>query len=130
MSQTDTISQMTDRLQWLAARQQVLTQNIANVDTPGYRAMDVAQQSFKQTLSKLQPVTLATTNPAHIAGMQTSSSAARPVINHTPLEVLPTGNTVNLEDETRKATQNVIDYQLMTNIYRNENGMVMKALGK
>ena len=32
---------MSERMGWLGARQEVLAQNIANADTPGYRARDI-----------------------------------------------------------------------------------------
>jgi len=128
--QTGLMSDLTSRMQWLSDRQQVLTQNIANSDTPGYRAMELSQPSFKKTLSGVQSIQLATTNPMHMSPLQTSSSAGVMSINKTPSEVYPTGNSVNLEDETRKAAENAMNFQLVSSVYKREMGMLMKAAGK
>ena len=42
LSQSPLFSMLTRRLQWLGQRQQVLAQNIANSDTPGFKPRDVA----------------------------------------------------------------------------------------
>lgn len=129
--QTDLISQLTDRMQWLSGRQQLLTQNIANADTPGYQAMEMKPLDFSQTLQKVQAVQLATTSPMHIAATQsTTNVTGQAIVNKTPMQVYPTGNTVDLEDETSKAAQNVMDYQLATSIYKNEVNMQLTAVGK
>ena len=41
---------MAKRLSWLGERQQVLANNVANADTPGYRARDLKALSFKKVL--------------------------------------------------------------------------------
>ena len=49
---------------WLAARQSAVAGNIANVNTPGYGAVDI--EPFEQVLNA-RPVTLTSTQPNHIA---------------------------------------------------------------
>jgi flagellar basal-body rod protein FlgB len=124
------MSHLETRMDWLQQRQQVLTQNIANADTPGYHAKEVAPLTFQQTMEKLQPVQMAATSPMHMQGVATSASKISTSINHHPVEIQQSGNTVNIEDETMKASQNVMDYQLATNLYKAETGMLMKAAGK
>jgi flagellar basal-body rod protein FlgB len=61
-----------------AARQVVAASNLANVNTPGYKAKEA---DFTQTLDRqlAQGVTLATTNPGHLSGAPDPSSAARAI---------------------------------------------------
>jgi len=128
--QVDLMSRLETRMHYQTDRQQVLTQNITNADTPGYRAMEVQQPSFKQVMSKLQPVQMAATSPMHLQGAMTSAASHSTIVNHTPSEVYPTGNTVDVEGETLKAAKNVMDYQLTTTIYADENNMMKMAAGK
>lgn len=131
MSNVDLMNSLTSRMQWLADRQQILTQNITNADTPGYRAMELHAPSFKQAMQKLQTAQMVQTNPMHMSSLrQSSAGTGKYGINRNPSEVYPTGNTVNLEDETRKAAQNVMDYELITNIYKKESNMILTAAGR
>ena len=61
------LSMMKLRLQWLGERQQVLAQNVANADTPGYEAKDLKDLDFgalvKQQNGMLSPVA---TNSKHM----------------------------------------------------------------
>lgn len=129
MSQLDLMSRLEGRMQWLSGRQQVLTQNIANADTPGYRAMEVSEPSFKSAMN-MASVPMAQTNNMHMTAARPTLSNGVYGVNRTPTEVYPTGNSVNLEDETRKAAQNVMDYQLVSSIYKKQINMLMTAAGK
>ena len=131
-NQLELMNNLESRMNWLADRQQLLTTNIANADTPGYRAMELAQPTFKQTLKTVQSAEMTATSPMHMHGAASSSNsfAGKAIVNHTPSEVYPTGNTVNLEDETRKAAENVMNYQMTTNLYKGEMSMLITAAGK
>jgi len=129
MSQMDLMSKLEGRLQWLSGRQQVLTQNIANSDTPGYRAMEVSQPSFK-TMMGMASVPMAQTNKMHMDAARPGVSGGIVGVNRKPTEVYATGNSVNLEDETRKAAENVMDFQMVSSIYKKEINMLMTAAGK
>lgn len=53
------------KAQWLSARQSAVASNIANVNTPGYSAIDV--EPFEKALGQSK-INLAVTNPGHISG--------------------------------------------------------------
>lgn len=127
----DLMTKLVARMNYVADRQQVLTQNIANADTPGYRAMELKAPNFEKTLAKTQSVQLAGTNAMHLSGTRAGASSNGVLaVNRNPAEVSATGNSVSLEDETRKAAQNAMDYQLVTNIYKSMGNMLMRAAGK
>jgi flagellar basal-body rod protein FlgB len=127
----DVLANLESRMYYIADRQQVLTQNITNSDTPGYRAMELQAPTFNDSLAKVQSVQMAQTSPMDIPSTRGAGSTnGTLVLNRTPAEVSPTGNTVSLEDETRKAAENAMDYQLATNVYKSIGGMLMKAAGK
>src|SRR5258707_9924381 len=62
---------MMSRMSWLTERQQVLAQNVANADTPAFKAKDLKAQTFKEMLagSSANHLTLAATQPNHLAGV-------------------------------------------------------------
>jgi flagellar basal-body rod protein FlgB len=89
-----------------ARRQQALASNIANLDTPGYKAKDVA---FQQELSS--SMQLATTDPSHLTASSTASSTQ---LVETEGKVKQNGNNVDLERETTEMTKNGLQYIMLT----------------
>ncbi len=126
--------QFSQRMRWLSERQQVLTQNIANADTPGYLAKDVKPLSFKDMMTgagSSGSLQMVSTNAAHLAGVSATAERTAKVENvRNPTEISNTGNTVSIEDETRKAAENNMDYQLVTNLYKKQVGLLMTAIGR
>jgi flagellar basal-body rod protein FlgB len=123
-------SALTDRMKWLTARQKVLTQNIANSDTPGYRAKDLKDQSFKTMVAKstMTKVNMAKTSAGHIeAGEKQEFDEA---VSKEPYEVTPTGNAVVLEEQMMKLSETQIQYQMTTSLYKKQIGMLKTALGR
>ena len=112
------------RLAWAAGRQQVLAQNVANANTPGYVARDVTP--FSAALAQAGGGTLNRTAPAHMEGA-VPATAARPV---RPTERAPDGNAVSLEDQLTKVADTSGTQELAINIYRKYQGMFRTVLGR
>jgi len=110
------------KLGWIESRQRVLSQNIANADTPGYRTRDVAP--FSAHLQAFA-VTPAQTNPMHLAGFVRSASTTRAQVQ----EKAPDGNAVGLEDELAKVADDENAQALTGNLWKSYMGMFMTALG-
>lgn len=123
-------SMMAKRLSWLGQRQQVLANNVANTDTPGYRARDLKDLSFKQMLGgEGGKLTMAATTPAHLSGPG-EKPAAHTVEKVDSHEIVVSGNSVSLEEEMMKVGKTMMDYQLTTNLYRKHILMIKTALGR
>jgi flagellar basal-body rod protein FlgB len=90
-----------DLLSWTSKRQQALSANIANLDTPGYHATDY---SFQQQLAS---VAMTSTSPMHIAPPVEPSSARVYEVGTT--EKL-NGNNVDIEREMTEITKNGLQY--------------------
>jgi flagellar basal-body rod protein FlgB len=115
------------KMAWLTQRQNVIAQNIANVDTPDYKALDLAQFDFKTLLGKkLAP---ARTSQMHLAGLQ-ATGAARTEKERKPYEVTPSGNSVSLEEQMQKASTTGIDFQMITTLYQKNIGLIRTALDR
>jgi flagellar basal-body rod protein FlgB len=115
---------------WLAARQGILAQNVANADTPGFRPSDLLP--FDRTFAALRPPdapTLARTMPAHLPGT-TVPRADEPRGRRTgSWEVAPSGNAVVLEEQMEKLARTQLDHQLATSLYIRHVAMLRTALG-
>lgn len=112
------------RLAWAAGRQQVLAQNVANANTPGYLARDVAP--FSAALAQAAGPPLSRTAPAHIQGAALRAAAWAP----RPTERAPDGNAVSLEEQLTKVADTSGTQELAINLYRKYQGMVRTALGR
>lgn len=98
---------------WLATRQAVVAQNIANANTPGYVAKEVAP--FKAVYDQTQ-LELVSTSPGHMALDPLSADDATK--DTSPWEVVPSGNSVSMEREMLKANDVSREYSMNTAIVK------------
>jgi flagellar basal-body rod protein FlgB len=126
------LSMLKGRMSWLEARQDVLSQNVANADTPGYVAHDLKPMDFESLLknaggSRFQPG-LAVTDSRHIA--ITSSSGTFGSSESPDVEASPNGNSVSLEQEMIKVSDTQGQFAAATNLYSKAMQLMRTALGK
>ena len=112
------------KAQWLSARQTAIAGNVANANTPGYRALDI--QPFAAVLDS-SPVEMAVTNPAHLSSPQSQAVALREV-EVEPSEETLSGNTVNLEQQMINLGDVNRDYSMSANIRRAFHQLLLSAL--
>jgi flagellar basal-body rod protein FlgB len=100
-----------DALKLQSKRMEVLANNLANVDTPNYKARDI---DFKAAMANAggadAPVTLATTNPGHLS-TDTSADAIAALKYRVPLAPSLDGNTVDAQQEQSAFADNTVRYQ-------------------
>jgi flagellar basal-body rod protein FlgB len=121
---------LSQKMSWLSARQNVLSQNVANADTPNYQARDVKAPDFQKIMddASMDVSTMRTTNARHIA-MPMSESASFQETTAEGEEGSPTGNAVSLEQEMIKLSDTQVQYQAATSIYSKTMSMFRTALG-
>lgn len=106
------------QLDWAVERQQVLAQNVANADTPGYRPMDIKRPEFKDFLAKGRgPVKLAVTHPRHIAARPGGTLRNRWELDETAAAA-PSGNAVDLETQMLKVRDTSGTFNFILNLMR------------
>ncbi|MBP7252403.1 MAG: flagellar basal body rod protein FlgB [Alphaproteobacteria bacterium] len=125
---TDLVSAITSKMHWLAERQRLLAQNVANADTANFKPKDLAPFDFKSTLQQAL-VTPNVTHANHIIGGH-GAKAGTDVVKAKTYETLPSGNAVNLETEMMKVSQTGMDYTQMSALLRKWQNMVRIAMGK
>jgi len=106
--------------QWLSVRQSAIAGNIANANTPGYTANDV--EPFEKVLDRLA-VSLQTTEAGHLGSAATNAG-----FTIKPQEddgvVMPSKNTVVLEDQLLKAGEVRRSFELNTAIVKAFHSMM------
>jgi flagellar basal-body rod protein FlgB len=112
--------------QSLTARSQrveVLAQNIANADTPNFKARDV---DFKQVFKNTQEGAMQTTHGKHLALPVDSSTDG--MMYRIPFNVAFDGNTVELNVEQAQYGKAAAEYQATVNFLQDEISGLRKAL--
>jgi flagellar basal-body rod protein FlgB len=123
------LTMLRTRMQWHQERQRLLSENIANADTPNFRPNDLVPLKFDSRARIAGGnVALARTDPGHMGGL--SGSDQFRLSNAGITETRPAGNAVSLEDEMMKVAENQMDYQAATTLYSKSLGLMKTALGK
>ena len=106
-----------DLLSWTSKRQQALAANVANMDTPGYRAKDY---SFDEALATID---LSSTSSKHIAPLEDANHAR---LYDVDTKVKQNGNNVDLEREMKEITKNALQYITLVQ-YLNQKIRTLRA---
>lgn len=106
---------------WLAVRQSAVAGNVANANTPGYGTVDV--EPFEKVLDKTS-VSLSTTQAGHLRGRATESGFALHQ-EDAGKALLPSKNSVVLENEMLKAGEIRREFELNTAIVKAFHRMIM-----
>lgn len=115
-------------------RQQVIAENIANADTPGFRARDVAPAAFGEMVDAAvaggpriaRPVVALSARAVALGG----APAVPALLTPTPREVEPNGNGVTLESELMNMADAQAAYAAAASLWRKSLGLIRAALGR
>lgn len=109
---------------WLAQRQSVIAGNVANADTPGYRAQDV--RPFEAVLDSSAP-SMAVTQPGHFAYTQPMSEPSDLQAGKT-WGTSHSGNSVSLESELLKASESARLMNIDASVARSFQRMLLTSV--
>lgn len=115
-----------------AARQQTLASNIANADTPHYKARDM---DFKAALESALggafggggPVELALTSSRHI-GAKGGNATDKTLLYRTETQSSVDGNTVDLDVERAAFAENAVQYEALINFINGRLRTMQQAI--
>ncbi len=118
------------KMGWHQSRQSLLAENVANADTVGYEARDLAPANFRKLMSAAQTRSIVPdrTHTAHITTRPVSMSN-RPE-RQDDFEVRPRGNAVVLEEEMMKVTGNQMDFEAASLVYKRALGLMKTSIGR
>ncbi|MEM9139241.1 MAG: FlgB family protein [Pseudomonadota bacterium] len=108
-------------------RHGVIAQNVANADTPGYRAEDV--KAFSKLVN--EPFTARATRAGHVSESLAPGSQFRVerIIDET-VKPSANGNSVSIEGEMIKSVEATGRHALATAIYRKVHELMRMGLGR
>lgn len=91
-------------------RMELLAANMANADTPNYKARDIDFKAALQTAEQASTVTLATTRHGHIQGGGAANGRAD-ALYRIPDQPTMDGNTVDAQKESAAIAETATRYQ-------------------
>ncbi len=113
-------------LQVRSRRSEIIASNLANADTPGYKARDFDfQQVLKQ--ANQDSVQIRTTNQQHIQPADDLIPAVQ-LLYRTPMQPSLDGNTVDTEQEHVAFSANAMEYQASLRFLNDKISGLRKAI--
>lgn len=112
--------------EWLSTRQSLISGNIANANTPGFRAKDVA--AFDTVLQNTQ-LPMRSTNPLHFTDSPTEAYVVEPKVDEGSAAQL-SGNSVDMSEELMKQGSIKRDYDLNAAVVKAFNKMILMTVRK
>ncbi len=110
-----------------SARHSVIAENVANADTPGYRARDV--RGFSSYVN--ETFTPRASRPGHVSTSSPVEARFRPeIIVDESLDPSANGNSVSIEGELLKAVQAQSAHSRATTIYSTVRDIMRLSLGR
>ena len=123
---------LNEKMDWLGQRQRVLTQNIANANTPDYKPKDLKPTDFRAALKQADTSNRAlrttATSPQHVMTGATASPNFRENLKRDYRETTPAGNSNTLEDQMNNLAQNADENRLASQLYKKYAGMFRMVL--
>ncbi len=129
--QVDANNAMHSALNALALRQKLITNNIANVDTPGFHASDVKFEDALQRAagSSRNGLALDATQPGHLQVDGQSAGGVQPeVVTNNDTTLRTDGNNVDIEQQMLRLSETVINYQALSRLASGRLALLRSAV--
>lgn len=113
-----------------SARQELIAANIANADTPNYKARDIDFASALQNAmgGHAGKLPMLTTAPQHLAGASGESVLGAPVQYRGVIQPSADGNTVDMDQERAQFADNALRYEASVRFVSGKAKDVLAAL--
>lgn len=123
------LNQIRGRLTWLDERQQVIAQNVANSDTPGYAARDLKPtDDFAAALNGGNGVRMTRTSAMHLSPAH--APARFEGVDAPDSETTLDGNSVVVEEQMLKMAESRMAYDAAIGFYQKSLQMLRIAAKK
>lgn len=117
------------RMDWAAQRQKIVSQNIANSNTPGYVAKELKKLNFKNLASSQEHrVRMIRTNAAH-QPTRPEVGPYREEVERFPFESSPDGNEVVLEEQMSKLSDTSHQYKVASELFKKHMN-ILKSISR
>ena len=109
-----------------AFRQQLLASNIANADTPGYKARDIDFAAALRDATSGGVAALRTSNDRHLGAATQNGPAA--VLYRSAQQPSVDGNTVDMDVERNRFAENAVHYDANLTFINSQIKLMLAAL--
>lgn len=117
---TSLVNALANRMDYLVDRQDIVSGNIANANTPGYLERDIEFKKYVDHDSTPSAnLSMAETESGHIAGAADSSPYQLEVQSNSKF-MRHDGNSVQLDVEMQKLNQIQLNYNMVTQLYNKQ----------
>lgn len=111
-------------------RQSVYGRNVANIDTPGFKAQEVHKVDFSRLAdTESQRLEMRATSAKHMEGVNPFSGPFREEKDKTTTETSPTGNNVNIDEQMAGISEAGITFNFASTMYKKMNELFKMSLG-
>ena len=111
-----------------ARRLELLAANIANADTPNFKARDIDFRAALAQASGQQGLGLAATRPGHISGGDAGAGSPAETLYRVPNHAALDGNTVDSQLEHAAFAENAVRYQASLDFINSRINGLRKAI--
>jgi flagellar basal-body rod protein FlgB len=127
---------MVEGLNARALRQDLISSNIANIDTPFYKARDIdfetaliakTKEIYGEGDTKTQALQMAQTDGAHLDGVSDFDSSKATIYMRDGQLSRNDGNTVDLDVETSELGKNAVMFNALSSALQ-KNGLIFKSV--
>ncbi len=118
-------------LDGLSLRQQAISHNVANADTPGYKAVDVSFEAQLQRALDGQSddrQQVARTNVRHLAAPQDASSSGAQTVRRFDTSLRNDGNNVDIDLEMAQLAETTLRYNALTLLASKKLGLIKNVI--
>jgi len=129
LSQIPLFAMLRGRLGYLSERQRLISENVANSDTPGFAPRDLKPFNFGAQIKAAQGMTPVVTQPGHMLPprAKTGATAGLKEIKTRDSETTLDGNSVVLEEEMMKMSEARMDYDAAIGFYQKSMNLLRMA---
>lgn len=119
----------TQALKLRSYRQQLLASNVANADTPNYKAVDIDFARELERVAHQEPgdVRMAATDARHMQPGNGNALGAK-ILFRPPSQPSLDGNTVNMDDERAQFAENALRYESTLRVLNGQIKTLMTAI--
>ena len=130
ISQIPLFAMLRGRLGYLSGRQQLIAQNVANADTPGFVPKDLQAFSFDARVKAQTAMAPVTTDPAHMQPKSSRVGGSRSefrAVTSRDSETRLDGNGVVLEEQMMKLSDARMNYDAAISFYQKSLALLRTA---
>ena len=117
-------------LQASSMRQQVLSNNVANIDTPNFKRSDVDFQAVLGTVlgEKSGALSMKLASPKHISGLADGSGSGSGIVTDQATSLRNDGNNVDVDREMSNVAENGLYFNSLTRAISSQLGLLRMVI--